>query len=109
MDALTLTQGVWDVRATAGFQTASGTNTGVSVVKAVISTSTRLNDDQLTFTRLPVMNFSFGSTADTSVCVPVSRIHTCTGVSQIMYLNVKSVFTNSLSCVFPSMTAVCKV
>ena len=72
----------------------------------MISTSTTLNDDQLAFTRLPVMNFSFGASQDTSAYVPVSRIYTCTGVAQNLYLNVKAAFTGSLSCVLPSMTAV---
>ena len=52
------------------------------------------------------MNFSFGSNQDTSAYVPVSRIYTCTGVAQNLYLNVKATFTGSLSCVLPSMTAV---
>ena len=75
-------------------------------MSAMISTSSTLNDDQLSFTRLPVMNFSFGSSADTSAYVPVSRIFTVTGASQNLYLNVKAAFTGSLSCVLPSMTAV---
>ena len=39
MGGIKLTRGVWDVRATATFQTASGTNIDVSVVTAMISTS----------------------------------------------------------------------
>ena len=106
MGGITLTPGVWDVRATAVFQTASGTNTGVSVVSAILSTSSTLNDTQLAFPRLPVRNFSFGSSQDTSAYVPVSRIYPCTGTAQNIYLNVKAAFTGSLSCVLPSMTAV---
>ena len=83
---ITLTQGVWDVRATGVFQTASGTSTGVSMVNAMIRTSTILNTDQLASTRLPVMNFSFGSSIDTSAYVPISRIYTVTGASQYIYL-----------------------
>ena len=71
MGAITLTQGLWDIRARAVFQTASGTNTGVSMVSAMISTSSTLNDDQLAFTRIPEMNFLFGSGQDTSAYVPV--------------------------------------
>ena len=70
------------------------------------NTSTTLHDDQLAFTQLPVMNFSFGLSADTSAIVPVSRMYTVTGASQNIYLNVKGVFTGSLACVLPSMMAV---
>ena len=49
MGSLTLTQGVWDIRAVGIFQTASGTNTGVSMVSAILSTSSTLNDNQLAF------------------------------------------------------------
>ena len=76
------------------------------MVSAIISTSSTLNDDQLAFTRLPAMNFSFGSSQDTSAYVPVSRVYTVMGATQNLYLNVKAVFTGSLSCVLPSIMAV---
>ena len=72
----------------------------------MISTSSTLNDDQLAFTRLPVMNFLFGSSQDTSAYVPVSRIYTVTAATQNLYLNVKATFAGSLSCVLPSIMAV---
>ena len=92
MGAVTLTQDVWDVGATSIFQTASGTNAGVTMVSTMKNTSSTRNDDSLAFTRLPTVNFSSSSSIDVSACVPVSRIYTVTG---------------ALSCVLPSIMAVC--
>ena len=108
MDSLSLTQGVWDIRAVVIFQTASGTNTGVSMVSAMLSTSSTLNDNQLAFHRMPVVGFSFGASQDVSAYVPVTRIYSCIGAAQTVYLNVKATFTGSLSCVSPVISA-CRV
>ena len=51
MSAILLTAGVWDICAVAVFGTASGINTGVTVVGASISTNSM---------RIPTMKVSFG-------------------------------------------------
>ena len=64
-------------------------------MSAAISTNMTLNNDIASQARIPTMNFSFGSTQDLYVYLPVSRFIQITTATNNMNLNVKPWFTGS--------------
>ena len=67
------------------------------MVNAAISTNTTSNDDITSQVCIPTINFSFGSTQDLYVYLPVSRVIQITTATYNMNLNVKAWFTGSLT------------
>ena len=93
--SINLTPGVWSVTGNIFYAAGSGTVTTITCVYASISTSATLLDTTYS-TRIPCVSYSFGTTANTYLNIPITK-YVATTSTQTYYLLAYSTGTGTLS------------